>query len=234
MAQGRGTRFPTHFHPNGSHVPPRQDPAVVAQPETGILRTLDDLAIILEGADRAAWARNLRFEAGRIRDDRSDEAIGALRRYFTEEPRLLSVQIDDAVVQRGFESKVMRLHALLDDAQAQRAWEADPRREVPGKTLGIVGFVLALVGGLNLVGFILSWVALAQSKKAGAKNPLALAGLLIGGAGVLFAVIVLALAAGSFADLFETCGRLGTGVHEVGDAVYTCTPTSAHVSTSPR
>ena len=92
--------------------------------------------------------------------------------------------------------------------------------------------MLALVGGLNLVGLILSWVALVQSKRAGAKNPLALAGVIIGAAGVVLAIVVLSFAAGSFVDLFETCERLGTGVHEIGDSVYTCTPTSANVRTA--
>ncbi|MFF2272357.1 DUF4190 domain-containing protein [Agromyces sp. NPDC058136] len=214
-----------------------QPPAPIAPPETVDARTirlLDELVALLDDADRAAWARNLRFESERMRNGESAAAAMALRRLFTDEPRLLAVQLSDADAQRRFESMVMQLHALLDERDTQRAWAEDPRREVPGKTLGIVGFVLALVGGLNLVGLILSWVALAQSKKAGVKNPLALAGVIIGGAGVLCAVILLALAAGSFVDLFQTCGRLGSGVHEIGDAVYTCTPTSAHVSTRPQ
>lgn len=56
----------------------------------------------------------------------------------------------------------------------------NPNASVPGKTLGIVAFVLALVPvGLQFVGLILGIVALVQSKKAGHKNGLALAAIII-------------------------------------------------------
>lgn len=47
----------------------------------------------------------------------------------------------------------------------------------PGKTLGIVGFILAFL--FPLVGLILSLVANSQSKKAGIKNTLATAGVIV-------------------------------------------------------
>ena len=50
--------------------------------------------------------------------------------------------------------------------------------EDPGKTLGIVGFVLAFVA--PLVGLILSIVARRQSTSAGFDNGLAKAGVIIG------------------------------------------------------
>ncbi|WP_251150527.1 DUF4190 domain-containing protein [Cellulosimicrobium sp. Marseille-Q4280] len=50
----------------------------------------------------------------------------------------------------------------------------------PGKTLGIVGFVLSFLGCLSIVGIILSIVALNKSKKAGYGNGLAIAGIIIG------------------------------------------------------
>lgn len=48
----------------------------------------------------------------------------------------------------------------------------------PGKTLGIVGFILAFL--VSIAGIIVSSIGLAKSRKAGFKNPLALAGIIIG------------------------------------------------------
>jgi hypothetical protein len=50
--------------------------------------------------------------------------------------------------------------------------------DFPGKTLGIVGLVLAILA--PIVGIIVSAVALSQSKKAGFENKLAKIGLIVG------------------------------------------------------
>ncbi|MET1006190.1 MAG: DUF4190 domain-containing protein [Propionibacteriaceae bacterium] len=50
--------------------------------------------------------------------------------------------------------------------------------EDPGRTLGIVGLVLAIVA--SLIGLIISIVAYRKSKAAGFKNGVALAGIIIG------------------------------------------------------
>ena len=50
--------------------------------------------------------------------------------------------------------------------------------EDPGKTLGIVGLVLAIVA--PLVGVIVSAIAMNTSKKAGYQNKLAKIGLIVG------------------------------------------------------
>jgi hypothetical protein len=50
--------------------------------------------------------------------------------------------------------------------------------DFPGKTLGIVGLILAVVA--PVVGIIISAVALSQSKKAGFENKLAKVGLIVG------------------------------------------------------
>lgn len=59
--------------------------------------------------------------------------------------------------------------------------------DFPGKTLGIVGLILAIF--FNLIGLIVSVVALNQSKAAGYKNPLAKAGIIVGA--VLLALTVI-------------------------------------------
>ncbi len=55
---------------------------------------------------------------------------------------------------------------------------APTEADFPGKTLGIVGLVLAILA--PLVGIIVSAVALNQSKKAGYENKLAKIGLIVG------------------------------------------------------
>jgi Ca2+/H+ antiporter len=64
----------------------------------------------------------------------------------------------------------------------------------PGKTLGIVGLVVAIF--FNVIGLIISAIALVQSKKAGYKNTPALVGLIIGIVltvlGIIFGIVAFA------------------------------------------
>ena len=53
-----------------------------------------------------------------------------------------------------------------------------PTAEDPGKTLGIVGLVLAIVA--PVIGIIVSAIARSQSKKAGFENQLAKIGIIVG------------------------------------------------------
>ena len=59
--------------------------------------------------------------------------------------------------------------------------------DYPGKTLGVVGLIVAIF--FNLIGLIISAIALSQSKKAGYKNTPALVGVIIGA--ILLAVGIL-------------------------------------------
>ncbi|MEV8178433.1 DUF4190 domain-containing protein [Cellulosimicrobium funkei] len=59
----------------------------------------------------------------------------------------------------------------------------------PGKTMGIVGLVLSFLGCLSIVGLILSIVAFNKSKKAGYKNGLALAGIIVGAIVLVLTII---------------------------------------------
>jgi hypothetical protein len=91
---------------------------------------------------------------------------------------------------------------------------------VPGRTLGIVGLILAFVA--SPIGLVLSIIAMVQSKKAGAKNGFALAGIIIGVLGtiIIIAAIIGAISlAGAFGEL---CAELGSGVHEQGNTTITC------------
>ncbi len=57
----------------------------------------------------------------------------------------------------------------------------------PGKTLGIVGFILSFL--VSLVGLILSAIGYSRSKRAGFKNGLALAGIIIGSINFVFGTL---------------------------------------------
>ncbi|WP_413355318.1 DUF4190 domain-containing protein [Microbacterium sp. 1P06AB] len=49
----------------------------------------------------------------------------------------------------------------------------------PGRTMGIVALILAIIPFTQLIGLILGIVALVQSRKAGVKNGLALAAIIV-------------------------------------------------------
>lgn len=92
---------------------------------------------------------------------------------------------------------------------------------VPGRTLGIVGLVLAFLAAP--IGLILSIVAMVQSRKAGAKNGFALAGIIIGLIGTIIIIVsIVAVVAIGGAAFNEVCGELGSGVHEQNGVTVTC------------
>ncbi|MET0298096.1 MAG: DUF4190 domain-containing protein [Microbacterium sp.] len=111
------------------------------------------------------------------------------------------------------------------------AYGAPAQPTVPGKTLGIVALVLAIVPiGLQLVGLILGIVALVQSKKAGQKNGFALAAIIVSAVllvvGVIIAIIlfaVFATAGGDLANQIQACiDNGGTGTVEFQGVTMTC------------
>lgn len=85
-----------------------------------------------------------------------------------------------------------------------------PAGDYPGKTMGLVALILAIF--LNIVGAIVGIVALRKSKKAGAKNPLALAAIIVGFAlFVIFSIIgiVTGIAVAAFTtELLQQCQGL--------------------------
>jgi len=99
----------------------------------------------------------------------------------------------------------------------------------PGKTLGIVAFVLSIL--LPLVGLILGIVALVQSRKAGLKNPWALAAIIVGSVlvmlgiivGILLLAIFLPAAAQLTQEILQQCQELGSGIHEINGVPVNCT-----------
>ncbi|GAB3039947.1 hypothetical protein GCM10027052_20720 [Parafrigoribacterium mesophilum] len=65
---------------------------------------------------------------------------------------------------------------------------APPGTDYPGKTLGIVGLILAFV--FQLAGLICSIIALNQSRRAGYKNGIALAGIIVSAGLIVLGIIV--------------------------------------------
>ncbi|MFE5409345.1 hypothetical protein [Microbacterium sp. NPDC056569] len=100
----------------------------------------------------------------------------------------------------------------------------------PFRVFGIVGFVLSLFAIFNFAGLVISIIALIRSKRAGFRNRFALAGVVIGGVGVVMTLIIVAVAVGALVDAAQTCARLGDGVHIIGNATYSCAPGSFYVS----
>ncbi len=92
-------------------------------------------------------------------------------------------------------------------------------RANPGRSLGIAGFVLSILGPLSVIGLILSIIAFVQSRKAGMKNGFALAGIIIGAALTIGGITLLTV---GITSLIQTCAELGNGVHERNGITYTC------------
>lgn len=95
----------------------------------------------------------------------------------------------------------------------------------PGKTMGIVSLILSIIG-LHLIGVILGFVGLSQSKKAGQKNGFAIAGIIIGFIGMALFLLFITVGGALFGSLFgafnQVCGELGSGVWEIDGVTYTC------------
>jgi predicted small secreted protein len=85
---------------------------------------------------------------------------------------------------------------------------------VPGKTLGIVGLILAFFGPVSLIGLILSIVAKVQSKNAGVKNTPATAGIIVSIIVIVLTIIFWVVIAGT---LLAACNGLEPGVYDTGN-----------------
>ncbi len=91
----------------------------------------------------------------------------------------------------------------------------------PGRTLGIVGLVLAFI--VSLAGIIVSAIALSRSKKAGYKNGIALTGLILSIVFFIVGTIVTVLVIVGLVAFGSQCAELGNGVHELGNgSTITC------------
>ncbi len=69
-----------------------------------------------------------------------------------------------------------------------RPYPPAPAPADPGRTLGIVGLILAFF--CSLIGLIISIIAYRQSQQAGYKNNIALAGIIVGAVSLVFGLIL--------------------------------------------
>lgn len=90
----------------------------------------------------------------------------------------------------------------------------------PGRTLGVVGLVLAFLA--NVVGLVVSVVAFRRSKRAGFRNGLALAGIVVGGLSTAAMIIAIAVGGVALGGVAKKCQELGPGTHVVNGVTYTC------------
>ncbi|GAA1851422.1 hypothetical protein [Myceligenerans crystallogenes] len=97
--------------------------------------------------------------------------------------------------------------------------------EDPGKTMGVVGLILAFIA--PLIGLIVSIIAQNKSKAAGFQNGLAKGGIIVSIIVMVLAIVatiimvVLAAQVGTDA-MQQVCDAYGPGVHEVQGQSITC------------
>ena len=97
---------------------------------------------------------------------------------------------------------------------------AQPVAVNPGRTLGIVGFILAFF--VSPAGIIVSAIGLSKSRKSGNKNGLALAGLILSIVFFIIAIVVSVLLVGAAVALLNQCTELGGGVQQINGVTVTC------------
>ena len=118
-------------------------------------------------------------------------------------------------------------------AAAQPAYPAAPPASsgapanpaIPGRTMGIVAFILSFF--IQLVGLILGIVALVQSRKAGHKNGWALAAIIISSVlivvGIIVGIAVIGTAIAGAGEYARLCAEYGSGVHQINGVEVTLT-----------
>jgi hypothetical protein len=97
-----------------------------------------------------------------------------------------------------------------------------PAAPDPGRTLGIVGFILAFF--VSPAGIVVSAIGLVKSRQAGRKNGLALAGLILSIVFFVVTVLFLVSVAATVASLLAQCADLGGGVQTINGRAVTCAP----------
>lgn len=93
----------------------------------------------------------------------------------------------------------------------------------PGKTLGIVGLVLAILQ-FNVISLVISIIGLVKSKKAGYSNGFAIGGIIISALSIIGFIILIVVAVGAAAAIAGQCAELGSGVWELDNGVTVTCP----------
>lgn len=92
----------------------------------------------------------------------------------------------------------------------------------PGYTFGVVSLTLAVVG-VHIGGLIFGLIGLTKSKQAGQKNKPALAGIIVGGVGMLIGLFLISILFSLANQLAQTCNASGPGsMQTINGVQYTC------------
>ncbi|MFT4306078.1 MAG: hypothetical protein QM604_04215 [Microbacterium sp.] len=83
---------------------------------------------------------------------------------------------------------------------------APPALPLPGRALGVAGFVLSLLAAFAPVGLVLSLVAFVQGRRARRTNGLALGGVILGAVGTVVLIVVAVASVVTLAGQTELCG----------------------------
>jgi hypothetical protein len=97
---------------------------------------------------------------------------------------------------------------------------SQPPAPDPGRTLGIVGFILAFF--VSPAGIVVSAIGLFKSRRAGRKNGLALAGLILSIVFFIVTVLIIVLIVAAAVSVLNQCAILGGGVQTIGGTAVTC------------
>ncbi|MEV8025743.1 DUF4190 domain-containing protein [Microbacterium sp. NPDC080220] len=99
----------------------------------------------------------------------------------------------------------------------------------PGRTMAIIALILAIIPGTQVIGLILGIVALVQSRKAGVKNGLAIAAIIVSVVlliiGIIIIIALVSFAASVGGDLMtqvNACLEDPTGSVTYQGMTYTC------------
>jgi hypothetical protein len=108
------------------------------------------------------------------------------------------------------------------------AYGAPATPTIPGRTMGIVAFILSFF--VQLAGLIVGIIALVQSRKAGYKNGWALAAIIISSVLLVVSIIVgvfLIIGFGAAAaEYARLCSELGPGTHELSSGANIVCPST--------
>lgn len=101
---------------------------------------------------------------------------------------------------------------------------ASSQSQSVGFLVGLLALIFAFA--IPIVGAIMGGIAVAQARAGGYRNPLGMAGLVLG---IVFTVLIIVavvvaivLGFNLFAGILDTCRELGPGTHQQDGVTYTC------------
>lgn len=113
---------------------------------------------------------------------------------------------DTSVPEAPAQSGVINATSPITDTKA-----VEPSDEDPGHTMSVAGLVLAIF--MPLIGLVVSIIARSKSKKAGHKNGLALAGIIVSIVSLIVSIAVGALIVLGVNKTLQFCDKNGPGTH---------------------